>query len=222
MNIFIFFIHILLISTTVLAALKIGKHALIALISLFAILANLFVSKQITLFGLNATAADAYIVGASLALNLLQEYYGAIEARRAIWTGFFIALIYTLMSQVHLLYQPSQFDSSQAHFYAILHPMPRLIIASLIAYLIAEWCNYRLFTALKKRCTRIPFALRSFAASATSQLIDTILFSFLGLYGILAALGQVMLVSYSIKLTIIIIVTPFLLLAKKIIKNKKS
>lgn len=219
MNELIFVAHAVTIIVCTFIATRLGKSGLAALIALFAVLANLFVTKQITLFGLNATAADAYIVGASLTLNLLQEFFGRASARKAIWLSFFIALAYTIMTQFHLSYHASPFDTNQAHFWAILHPMPRLIIASLTAYLMAEWLNYRIFSLLKKNIPAAPFAVRSFTATAASQLIDTLLFSFLGLYGILSALGNVIMVSYSIKLITIFLATPFLSFAKKFIKT---
>ena len=79
--------------------LAIGNQALCSFLCVQAILANLFVIKQITLLGFTATASDMYIVGSVLTLNLLQEYYGKDEARRAIWISFSMLLFYTIVSQ---------------------------------------------------------------------------------------------------------------------------
>ena len=72
----------IIISLFTVLALKISKETLVAMISIYCILANLFVLKQISLFGYHPTASDAFSVGAILGLNLLQEYYGKDFCRR--------------------------------------------------------------------------------------------------------------------------------------------
>ena len=89
LNELIFLSYICVVSGASLIALALGKEALVALICVQAVLVNFFVTKQITLFGLTATASDALAVGATLALNLLQEYYQKPVARKAIWISFF-------------------------------------------------------------------------------------------------------------------------------------
>ena len=76
MNEFVFFLHIFVVATFALGACRLGKEMLVAWIGLQAVLANLFVLKQMKLFWLDVTCSDVYAVGAFLSLNLLQEYYG--------------------------------------------------------------------------------------------------------------------------------------------------
>jgi len=76
MNEFIFLLHIIIIAISSLVALRLGKEALVAYVCVLGILSNLFVTKQILLFGFNVIATDAFVVGAVLGLQLLQEYYG--------------------------------------------------------------------------------------------------------------------------------------------------
>ena len=119
MNELIFLFHLLCIGITTLIMLKIGIEALCAFLCVQAILANLFVIKQISLFGLNATASDVYIVGSVLTLNLIQEYYGKEKARMAIWISFGLLVFYTIVSQIHIGYIPSQTDFAQEWYTAI-------------------------------------------------------------------------------------------------------
>lgn len=220
MNELIFLIHIFTVSAAVLVALRLGKEALICLIGLSCILANLFVCKQITLFGFTPTASDAVAVSAALGLNVLQEYFGKKAAQFAIWTSFAGCIFYTLLSLIHLAYEPTAFDMTQGHYYAILSPAPRLIIASLISYFISQQTDYRIFGLLKDRMAYLPFYMRSFISAALSQLVDTISFSFLGLYGIMENMLHVIIISYLIKLVIILCSGPFLHLTKKIISKQ--
>jgi len=215
MNELIFLAQTLVIASSCLVALRLGKEALVALIGLLCVLSNVFVIKQITIFGLQATAADAFSVGALLGLQLLQEYYGKIITKKTIWICFFCLILYTAISQIHLLYTPSVWDSAQPHFYAILRFAPRITIASLTVYLFVQHLNRYFYDKLKIKLDNRYLLARNYFLMTVSQLIDTILFGFLGLYGIVNNVTQVIIVSYAIKLLAILIVAPFVTLSKK-------
>lgn len=212
--IFILYLATLIFFTT--CSLVLGKSALISLIALEWVLANLFVTKQITLVGWNATASDALAVGATLALNLLQEEYGKETARKAIVVSFMCLLFYTLISLLHILYLPSPSDRTHEHFKAILAPMPRLIIASLITFLVVQYTEYRIYgffaTLFKKRF----FLLRNYLSVSVTQGIDTLLFSFLGLYGLIDQIGHIVFISYLLKLGTLLLTAPFLACARRL------
>lgn len=218
MNEYIFITHITFMSLATLIALRIGKEALITLISLQAILANLFVVKQISLLGFTATGSDAFTIGTVLGLNLLQEYYGKKAAQQAIWISFFALVFYGIVSQIHLSYMPHLLDDMHPHFHAILGVMPRIIIASFSVYFIAQQLDVFLYGTLKRVFEGKYLVARNYFSVLLVQLVDTILFSFFGLYGILDNIPDIIMVSYTIKVVAILIATPFLLLSKKIYK----
>ncbi|HVW99090.1 MAG TPA: queuosine precursor transporter, partial [Candidatus Babeliaceae bacterium] len=147
-----------------LLALCCGKEFLITLMSLEWVLANLFVTKQIPLVGLEATASDALAIGAALCLNLVQEYYGRSEARKAIWIGFGSILFFIFSSIMHLLLVPSSFDIHQVHFVALLSPMPRLMLASLVTYLITQFIESRLYSFLNQKLNNKYFIIRNYSS----------------------------------------------------------
>lgn len=213
MNELIFFLYLIIVSGAALSALKLGKEALVALICLQWVLANLFVTKQILLFGYNVTASDALAVGATLSLNLIQEYFGKELARKTIFIGFCSTLFYTALSWLQLLYCPSPSDTAHVHFCALLDPMPRLVVASLVTYLIVQFFDYQLYGYLKKNHAG-SFILRNYLSVAITQLLDTVIFSFLGLYGIITPLLPMMIMSYGIKIAVIALAVPFISLSR--------
>jgi uncharacterized integral membrane protein (TIGR00697 family) len=217
MNEIIFILHASIISSFTLGSLKLGKEALIAFICLQSILANLFISKQITLFGLTATCTDAFIIGAMLGLQLLQEYFGRTITKKTIWINFFLLIFYTIISQFQIFYAPNSDDIAHIHYWAILSLMPRITIASLTVYFIVQQIDYRLYGLLKRILHERFFILRSYITVIICQLLDTILFSFLGLYGIITDIKGIILISFAIKMSVVLISTPFLALSKKII-----
>ncbi len=220
MNEIIFLGYILAVSSAALLALRFGKEGLIGLICVQAVLVNLFVTKQISLFGFTATASDAMAVGITLSLNILQEYFQKAAALKAIWISFFCALFYTVMSILHSAYTPAATDLTSELFKTLLTPMPRLVIASLISYLIVQYSDTTLYGILKSRFGSRYFVARNYGSLALTQLLDTILFTFLGLYGInesfsnLSTLFDIMLVSYIIKVVVILLAVPYVRVAR--------
>lgn len=215
MNILTFLIHGFLTSFFLLAALRIGKSALIAVMALFAVLANLFVMKQMGFFFLTITCSDIYAIGTMLGLSLMQEFYGKEEAKKALYISFFAMGIFLMATQIHLHYQPSLYDNTQGAFQLILGSTPRIIIASFIAFYLSQHVDIFVFSYLRKKWGGKAFIFRLGGTSFVSQLVDTVIFSTLGLWKIVHSLGDVMVVGFLMKCLILLITAPFLSFAHR-------
>ncbi|MBS0289934.1 MAG: queuosine precursor transporter [Proteobacteria bacterium] len=209
LNILLFLGSCLFVTGFSLYFCRLGQNALTAWIATLSLLANSFVLKQIELFNLNATAADIFVVGSLLGLNLLQEKYGRLAAQQAMWSSFGCLLFFALASQIHLIYQPSIYDQTQSAYHLLLNSAVRIIIASLITFLIVDQLDIRLYAFLRKNFPAVSITLISALTICLSQLVDTLLFGFLGLYGIVQALGEIIIISYIIKLLAIANTVPW-------------
>lgn len=129
-------------------------------------------------------------------------------------------LFYTIVSQLHLLYSASPFDTTQGAYNSLLSTTPRIVIASITVYYIAQMVDYYVYGFLKKWWHQRFLVVRTYTSTAISQAVDTVLFSFLGLYGIVDNIGQIILVSYAIKLVAIFIASPCIALSRTIMKNR--
>lgn len=210
MNEILFLLQILIIVGFALGAMRLGKSALVGWVAIQALIANLFILKQITLFGFEVTASDAYVIGSLLGLNLLQEHHGQQEAQKATWTCFFFMVFFTLISQVHLLYQPSAHDIAHGAYYSVLSQSPRLLVASMGVFFCVQQFDVRFFNILKKSFPSFSFSVRAGIALVISQFLDTVLFSFAGLYGIVASIFDVITLSFAVKLIVIMASTSIL------------
>lgn len=212
-NELILFTHITIIAIATFIALRLGKSALVAFSVLQMILANMFVLKQTTLFGLNATCADAFIIGSLLSFNLLNELYGPQVAKRTIPTTFFCAIFYAVVSYVHLGYVPSNFDTMHGHYHALFAVAPWLIAGSIGVFLIAQIIDYLLFRFFKHLWPNHMLMVRNALSLSISQFFDTLSFSFiLYLLGIITNMFDIVIVSYAIKMVVIGISTPLVML----------
>ena len=197
-------IHALIAVGLVFVAFRIGKSALISYISICGVLANFFIFKQVNLFSLHVTATDVFMIAQLVALNLLQELYGAEEARQAINISFFASICTTIFGLIQVAYVPNSFDTTHLLYATILLPIPRIIAASLGTDFVAAHIERWVFAALSKHLNKRFFALRNIVTMAISQLFDTVVFSIAGLYGIVASVPHIIITSLSIKAVLIV------------------
>lgn len=219
-NEIIFLLHTLCISFFTILAAFFGTQTLIVITVIHCILANLFVTKQVNLFFFAATGTDAFILGAVLGLNLLQEYDGKEVAVKTIIINFFILCYVMCMSVIQLKYIPNNFDTAHNAFNEILSPLTRIGFVSIIVFFIVQCCDYFLYQFLKRLFKGNYFVLRNFIATAVSQFLDTALFTYFALSGIVEKPLQVFLMSYSIKLLAMFIISPVLFLLVDFIHKK--
>ena len=209
----------MLVIIFLMGALRLGKGALQALIAGQVVLANLFVSKQMGLFGFSVTCSDVYAIGAILGLNLLQEYWGREEANKTVGISFLCLIFFTAMSQIHLLYAPIPEDVTHQAFSAILSSTPRIAIASIAVYYIVQKLDVSFFGWLKNAFQGGYFPLRVGISLVLTQLLDTVLFSFLGLYGLVASIFDIIVVSFFVKCLIIGCSSPITVFSKRFLKH---
>lgn len=202
MNEFLFAIHLILIVALSRASLALGRDGLFCWVTVQPILANLFVLKQISLFGFTVTCSDVYAVGAMIGLNMLQEYHGKEAAKKAAWLCFYCLAIFVSMSMLHLLYGPDIEDTTQAAYQTILAPAPRLVLASIATFLVVQQIDIRVFGYLKTRMPEASLLTRNCISLSLSQFLDTLLFTIIGIWGLVSSPFDVFLVSFTVKLAL--------------------
>lgn len=204
------------------ATVKFSEAALVAFIALQAVLANLFIMKQIVLFGFTLTCSDLFFVGSMLGLSLLQEYFGKEAARRAGKISFLALLFFTLAAQITLWYQPAPEDLAQGAFKVIFSTTARIVFSSLAVYYLVQKLEILLFGFLRALFSGRFFALRVALSLLITQTIDTLLFSFSALYGVITPLFDVMVVSLCVKCLVIGGGASFASFSRKFLENKKA
>ena len=220
MNESFFLLHIFIVLMFLLIALRLGKNYVFALVVLQSILANIFVIKQISLFSMSVTATDIFIVGTILGQNLIQEYYSKKEALKLINISFFSMLFFLVMSKIHLLYSPSPLDSTHQSFVNIFSNTPRIVISSILVFYIAQRLDILIFAFLKKIFKDKKLSFRMFLSASITQFIDTVLFSYLALYGVVSSIFNIILFSYLIKMITTFLSSIFIGFSKYFVKKE--
>lgn len=151
----------------------------------------------------------AYIFG-----DVLTEVYGYKRSRRVIWTGFFMLLLATLtfgvVNALPAPTDPASQNGAQA-FSAILGLVPRIVLGSLVAYLVGEFVNSYILAKLKVATNGRWLALRTIASTLVAQGLDTAIFLLIAFYGVWdnGLLWTVFVSNYVFKVGVEILFTPF-------------
>ncbi|MGI6432473.1 MAG: queuosine precursor transporter [Sphaerochaetaceae bacterium] len=223
MNELIWFLLLLLNFVFIMAAFRLwGKTGLFIWIPISVIVANIQVTKTVTLFGLEATLGNIVYATSFLATDILSECYGKKEAAKAVAIGFFSLVAMTILMNIALVFVPSPADVMHPALAAIFGLMPRIALASLVAYLVSQTHDIHAFEFWKRKKPQHSWLwLRNNASTMVSQLIDTLLFTLIAFVGVYPAtvLYQIMITTYLLKWVVALLDTPFMYLAAKWHRN---
>ncbi|MCK4715653.1 MAG: queuosine precursor transporter [Candidatus Marinimicrobia bacterium] len=221
-NELIFFLMIIVVLCATLFTFRMGKQWLYAFIAVCIVLANIFVTKQFTLFGISATGGNITYGAIFLTTDLLCEHYGKEEGRKAVFIGFFAAIFYLLSSQFILLIKPSEFDTVNEGMKTIFSFAPRIVLASMVAYLISQLHDIWIYHFIRTKTKSRMLWLRNNASTWTSQLIDSLIFSLIAFIGIFPfkIVLQIIISTYLLKIIVAALDTPFLYLSYRFLPNE--
>ncbi|MBA7526728.1 queuosine precursor transporter [subsurface metagenome] len=200
-----------------------GKKGLFIWIPVATIVANIQVVQTIELFGLAATLGNIVYASSFLVTDILSELYGKKEANRAVWIGFFSVIVMTILMYLALLFKPLEGDDFSIVTYesldTIFSLMPRIVIASLLAYLVSQRHDVWAYHFWKNKFPGVKMIwLRNNLSTMISQLLDSLLFTLVAFYGKyeLIMLGEIFITTYLLKWIVAVADTPFIYWAIKI------
>lgn len=157
--------------------------------------------------------------------DILTEVYGYKKARRVIWIGFISNLFIAIAIIIVAMLPPAPDWGNQKAFDAVLGLTPRLVLASLIAFLIGEFTNSFILAKMKILTKGKYLWSRTIGSTIAGELLDTIIFTLLAFTGILPSglIISIILSVYISKLAIEILFTPITyFIVNKLKKSEKE
>lgn len=118
--------------------------------------------------------------------DVLTEVYGFKYARRAIWAGFGVMLLAVVSLTIVQYLPPAAAYENQAAFEAVLGFLPRIVLASLAAYLVGSFLNSYVLAKLKVLSKGKRLWYRLIGSTVIGQLFDTVVFALIAFAGILS------------------------------------
>src|SRR5690606_1852296 len=113
----------------------------------------------------------AYILG-----DVLAEVYGLKASHRAILIAFALACIAPLTILAVQVSPPADGWENQEAFAAVLGFVPRIVLASLVAFVAGQLLNAWVLDRMRKRTSGRFLRTRLIGSTVAGQLIDTLLF----------------------------------------------
>jgi uncharacterized integral membrane protein (TIGR00697 family) len=174
------------------------------------LLSNIIAGKLITIGGVILPGAVilfplAYIIG-----DILTEVYGYKRARMVIWTGFACNILMVGVFFLVMAIPSPGFFEAEGAYAAVLGMTPRIVLASLIAYLVGEFSNAAILSRMKILTRGKWLWTRTIGSTLIGEGLDTIIFITICFVGTVpyAVLMQMMLYQYLFKVAFEILATP--------------
>jgi uncharacterized integral membrane protein (TIGR00697 family) len=147
------------------------------------IISNIASAKVASVAGFNFDGGTilfpiSYIFG-----DILTEVYGYKKSRRIIWLGF-ACLVMMALTLAVVQYLPAAKDwPNQGAYEAVLGFVPRLVLASLIAYWAGEFTNSYVLAKMKIRTSGRHLWSRTIGSTVVGEGVDSLVFSLVAFYG---------------------------------------
>jgi hypothetical protein len=176
------------------------------------LIANVTASKPIQLGAIVVPAAIFIYTLTFTLIDLINESLGKEGARKVILTAFLANLLLAAYVQLAVMLPPAAFYSGQEAFSGVMGNTPRIVFASLTAYLISSLIDAEIFSFWRARVQRLKWT-RVLVSNAISTWVDSVIFITLAFYGTMPVWilikGQ-----YVIKMAITLLSLPLIYLVK--------
>lgn len=145
--------------------------------------------------------------------DILTEVYGYARSRRVIWAGFIALVFASLMSFVVAALPAAKTMSAeqQQAINLIFGQVPRIVLASLLAFWVGEFVNSFVLAKMKLFLEGKFLWMRTIGSTVMGEIADTLIFYPIAFYGLWSneQLIGVMIGNYIIKVLWEVLATPF-------------
>jgi queuosine precursor transporter len=148
------------------------------------LIANVTASKPVQIGGIIVPAAIFIYTLTFTLIDLINESFGKRGARKVILAALIANLLLAGYAQVAVLLPSPPFYTGQDAFAGVLGSTPRIVLASLAAYLVSSFVDAEVF-AFWKVHVRGPKWARVVISNAISTAVDSVIFITLAFYGVM-------------------------------------
>ena len=204
------------------------ETSFIVVTTLFAtlyVVSNVMAVKVISIFGLfyfdagTITFPFAYMLG-----DVLTEIWGYKTAKKVIWATFLCNILMVLSTQLGVyLPSPDYLDATAQAYNTMFTYVPRIVIASLVGFLLGELSNAWLMDRIKRMMHGKHLWVRTIGSSAVAYLFDSLPFVIIAFVGVVSTKDLCLMIAfqYVVKLLIeVLFGTPMAYAAIRHIKKR--
>ena len=117
--------------------------------------------------------------------DVLSEVYGFAAARRAIVIAFAMSILAALTFWLVQISPSAEAWGNQEAFEAVLGFVPRIVLASILGFLVGQLLNAYVLVRIKSRTQEKKLWLRLIGSTVVGEFADTLVFCTVAFYGVI-------------------------------------
>ncbi len=150
------------------------------------IAANLLETKVIQLGGLTVTAGLLVFPISYIINDCIAEVWGFKKARLIIWSGFAMNLFVVALGLIAVAIPAASFWEGEEHFDFVFGMAPRIVVASLMAFLVGSFLNAYVMSRMKVASQGCNFSARAIWSTVVGETADSLIFFPIAFGGVIA------------------------------------
>ncbi len=150
------------------------------------ITANLLETKVVQLGSLTVTAGLLVFPISYIINDCIAEVWGFRKARLIIWSGFAMNFFVVALGLVAVALPAAPFWEGESHFNFVFGMAPRIVIASLLAFLTGSFLNAYVMSRMKIASQGRNFSARAIWSTIVGETADSLIFFPIAFGGMMA------------------------------------
>lgn len=151
------------------------------------ITANLLETKVLDFFGITTVTAGMLVFPISYIINdCIAEVWGFKRTMLIIWIGFLMNFFVAAIGLLAVQLPAAPYWEGEEHFNFIFGFAPRIVCASLLAFLFGSFTNAYIMSRMKVAHKGRHFSLRAVASTFAGESVDSLIFFPIAFGGIIA------------------------------------
>lgn len=185
------------------------------------IISNLLETKVIQIGGITLTAGLIVFPISYIINDCITEIWGYRKARLIIWSGFAMDFFTVALGLIAVAIPAAPYWRGEAHFNFVFGMAPRIVTASLLAFLVGSFLNSFVMSKMKISSNGKNFSARAILSTLVGETGDSLIFFPIAFGGIISTENLLPLMGLQIILKTLyeIIVLPITIKVVKVIKK---
>ena len=142
--------------------------------------------KVIQVFGITVTAGLLVFPISYIINDCIAEVWGFRKARLIIWSGFAMNFFVVMLGLIAVALPAAPFWEWEAHFNFVFGMAPRIVAASLTAFLVGSFLNAYVMSRMKVASGGRHFSARAIWSTVVGETADSLIFFPVAFGGIIA------------------------------------
>jgi uncharacterized integral membrane protein (TIGR00697 family) len=185
------------------------------------IAANLLETKVLQIGGLTLTAGLLVFPISYIINDCIAEVWGFRKARLIIWSGFAMNFFVVGLGLIAVALPAAPFWKGEEHFDFVFGMAPRIVVASLLAFLVGSFLNAYVMSRMKVASGGRHFSARAIWSTVVGETADSLIFFPIAFGGLIAwrELLVMMCLQVLLKSMYEVVVLPVTIQVVKVIKR---